>query len=847
MGKPLQVHHLHPLSVPSAVAYEATRSKHSRGGHIHLAHSTLFAALFAALLACPLLSQAQQAASVEGKTSSTPAAVAEDTNAANAADATNAASPAPASPATPKTARSPSTAAKKADTGPRQLGAVTVTAQRREQKIQDVPVPITAISGDYLENANIHNSNDVTRLVPNFSAQSSGGLTSKPRWFLRGIGSNDPSVNLEGPIGIYQDDVFIALASSQVFPIYDQQRVEVLRGPQGTLWGKNTTGGAVNFISQKPTFDYDGYAKLGIGNYGTRTIEAAVGGPIKDDALAGRVSFRCDETSGYAHNNFTGGSQPDYSDCGGRIQLLAVLSDNFTALVNAHFARYSGTASPSYPIGINAGGADNYGFVPSYGISPQIGDSFYAGNSQVTNDTAGASVTLNYQFDRLKLTSISAIETAHDDLLQQPGTAPSPLVPNQSGTYSQADFRQISQELRLASPQTDRFNWLVGYMFFDSSLDYQSVSATIAPTARTAYLSQPLHQADQSNAFFGSATFNFTDRIALTGGIRYTRETKTVEESRIASGAAGSVVFNNPGTWWPLSSVSPAPRSPALSNVSLGATDTWSQTTFDVSPQYKITKDALVYARFATGFRSGGFNPTLSVTNGAVVPEVQPETLTDYEIGLKTAWLDHRLIFNAAVFDYQMKNLQLNVQTPNPSGLPNQTSSTTQNAANGKVQGVEFEIQALPTDNLRLWTGIGFLNAHYTNFQTYQGTQLLNASGNSFYRTPHTSITVGADYRVPLPEAVGGSVLFSTDWSYRSAIFYNAVIQNDPLQREGGYTLGNVSLTYTSPNKKYDISVYANNVLNKSYVILSQVAANGSYPTALGEPRYFGVSGTFRW
>ncbi|SDB91298.1 iron complex outermembrane recepter protein [Paraburkholderia lycopersici] len=747
---------------------------------------------------------------------------------------------APAATAPKRAAR----ATAKADTAPKQLGAVTVTAQRREQKIQDVPVPITVISGDYMEQGNIHNSNDIARLVPNFSAQSSGGLTSKPRWFLRGIGSNDPSVNLEGPIGIYQDDVFIALASSQVFPIYDQQRVEVLRGPQGTLWGKNTTGGAVNFISQKPTFDYDGYAKLGIANYGTRQIEAAVGGPIKEDALAGRVAFRCDETSGYAHNNYTGKNQPDYSDCGGRVQLLALVSSNFSALVNAHFARYSGTASPSYPIGINAGGADNYGFIPSYGANPQIGDPFYAGYSNVTNDTAGASVTLNYQIGRLKLTSISAIETAHDDILQQPGTPPSPRVPNQSGTYSHTDFRQLSQELRLASPQTDRLNWLIGYMYFDSSLDYQSVSATIAPSTRTAYLSQPLHQADQSNAFFGSATFNLTNRAALTGGVRYTRETKTVQESRLASGAAGSVVFNNPGTWWPLSAVG----SSTLSSTSLGASDSWSQTTFDLTPQYKLSEDALVYGRFATGFRSGGFNPSIVVANGvASIPVAQPETLTDYELGIKTAWFDKRLILNAAIFDYQLKNLQLNVQTPNPAGIPNQTTSTLQNAANGKIQGLEFELQALPTNNLRLWAGLGFLNAHYTNFVTYQGTQQVDASGNSFYRTPHTTITAGLDYRVPVPEPVGGSLLFSTDWSYRSGIYYNAVIQNDPVQKEGGYTLGNVSLTYSAPSKKWDVTVYVNNVLNKSYVILSQVAANGAYPTALGEPRYVGVNGTFRW
>jgi len=754
-----------------------------------------------------------------------------------------------ASPASAASAVAPSKASKKKPTtaavnaAPKQLGAVTVTAQRREQDIQDVPVPVTAVSGSYLETANMTNSNDIARVVPNFSAQSSGGLTSKPRWFLRGIGSNDPSVNLEGPIGIYQDDVFIALASSQIFPIYDQQRVEVVSGPQGTLWGKNTDGGAINFVSQKPTFDYDGYAKLGFGNYGTRNIEAAVGGPIKDDALAARVSFRCDETNGYAHNNYTGSNQPNYTDCGGRIQLLALLADNFTALVNAHFASYKGSASPSYPIGIHAGGADNYGFIPTYGTDPQIGDSFYAGYSNVTNDTAGASVTLNYQFDRLKLTSISAIETAHDDLLQLPGTAPSPLVPNQSASYSTSDFRQVSEEIRLASPQTDRWNWLVGYMFFDSSLDYQSVSATIAPSTSTSYLSQPLHQADQSNALFGSTTYNFTDRLSLTAGLRYTRETKSVEESRIVSGAAGSVVFNNQATFWPLSSVS----SP-LTTTNLSAGGSWSQTTFDLTPQYKLSQDALVYARYATGFRSGGFNPAIAVTAGVpTIQAIQPETLTDYEVGFKSAWLDKRVIFNVSAFDYQLKNIQLNVQEPNPLGLPNQTTSTTQNAANGTVRGLEFEAQLLPTENLRLWTGLGFLDAHYTNFLTYQGTTLVNASGNTFYRTPHSTVTLGADYRVPFFSAIGGSLLFSTDWSYRSHIFYNAVVQNDPVQQEGGYVLGNVSVTYTDPTKKWDLELYANNVLNRSYVILSQVAANGAYPTALGEPRYFGITGTYHW
>jgi iron complex outermembrane recepter protein len=757
---------------------------------------------------------------------------------------------APSSPPSAGAASAPPTAAAaaagEAGTGaPAQtrLSDVVVTAKKRVEKAQDVPLPIAVASGQQIIDENITTSNDVARITPNLSGQVTGSRSTHPRWFLRGIGTNDSSVNLESPISIYVDEVLVGYTVLQSFPLFDLERVEVLKGPQGTLWGKNTTGGAISFVSRKPTFDPSGYVEGGLGDYGYRSAQAAYGGGILGDRLAARASFFYDEQSGWATNIRDGSKGPQFNDFNTRLQLLGNVTDDLDILVSGRLRLLNQGQSPSYFIGSQNGVVqpaiqpypNGPTYTPSYGDNPQIGDSFWAGPQSALLQTHGATATINYHFTGYTLTSIAAVDVATNDS-QSLGYNPNPAF-DQTGGFSHATSRQITEELRLTSPKADRFNWIAGLQYFDWHFYNDSASAIFGPTAsRKNFLDNRINQTDDSPAAFASATFNFTKALALTGGLRYTYDTKTVESQRLNATGAG-VTFSNLGNWNnPTSITSP------LTVLTIPQSADWSQVTYDVTPEYKITKDVLAFFRFAKGFRAGVFNPTIIPAVGtapAYLPKVNPEVLYDAELGLKSAWFDGRLVANAGAFYYLLHGIQLNVQQPNPNGIPGASTSTVQNAASGNVKGLELEVNALPIKGLRLQGGLGLLKATYTDFLTYQGTNTVNASGNAFYRTPRVSATLSAEYRVPVTQDT--AVALGTDWLFRSMIYDNAVIQNDPVQTVPGYAIGNVELRYIIKGGRLTVQGYVKNVANADYRILSQVVASGAYPTNLGDPRTLGV------
>jgi len=718
-----------------------------------------------------------------------------------------------------------------------------VTAKKRVEKVQDVPLPIAVASGQQIIEQNITTANDVARITPNLSGQVTGSRSARPRWFLRGIGTNDPSVNLESPISVYVDEVLVGYPALQSFPLFDLERVEVLKGPQGTLWGKNTTGGAISFVSKKPTFDPSGYIEGGLGDYGYRSAQAAYGGPILGDRLAARASFFYDEQSGWATNIRDGSKGPQFNDFSTRLQLLGNVTDDLDILVSGRLRFLNQGEAPTYSIGSQNGMIqpaiqpypNGPTYTPAYGDNPQIGDSFWLGPQSALLQTHGATATINYHFFGYTLTSIAAVDVATNDS-QTLGYNPNPAF-DQTGTFSHAASRQISEELRLTSPKADRFNWIAGLQYFDWHFYNDSASAIFGPTAsRKNFLDNRINQTDVSPAAFASATFNFTRALALTGGLRYTYDTKDVETQRLNATGAG-VTFSNLGNW-----NSPTSITSPLTVLSIPQSANWSQVTYDVTPEYKITKDVLAFFRFAKGFRAGTFNPTIIPAAGtapAYLPKVNPEILYDWELGLKSAWFDGRLIANAGAFYYLLHGIQLNVQQPNPNGIPGASTSTVQNAAGGNVKGLELELNALPIRGLRLQGGLGLLRARYTDFETFQGANTVNASGNAFYRTPWISATLSAEYRVPVTKET--AVALGTDWLFRSLIYDNAVVQNDPVQTVPGYAIGNVELRYIIKNGRLTIQGYVKNVANADYRILSQVVASGAYPTNVGDPRTYGV------
>lgn len=718
---------------------------------------------------------------------------------------------------------------------------VTVSAEKREESIQDVPQAITAIRGRDITFLDIDSPNDLGRLVPNFSAQSSSGRGAKPRWFIRGMGSNDPSVNLESAVGVYQDEVYVGLPAAQNFPIFDLERVEVLRGPQGTLWGKNTTGGAVSILSRAPSFDNSGYARVNLGDYGAQILQGAYGGGVIDNVLAARASFYYERGPTYAKNLYTGQNGPDLNDFAGRLQFLAKIGDGGQYTLNLHTRQLTGGVGISYPIGINAGGADNNGFIPVYGTDPHVGDPYYAGLTDSTQRTYGVTGNGSWNFDNgISVVSITNFDWTNVYSRVTPGSPPVG-APDQTSTLGTTAYRQVSQELRLQSPAQDRLTWVLGYSYFENYFNVLAVSATVAPATRTAYTRTTLIQHGDSNAVFGNLKYSFTDALALTIGLRDTFDHKNVDETTRQGGARGTVLFNNVGDPFPPNAIAAKPGS-VISNFALGGNRTWNVLTYDVTPEYQVTDNIKAYARVARGFRAGAFNPTITTVGvpTPVIAQTNPETLFSYEGGIKSQWFDNRLVFNLSAFHYTLKNIQLNVQQANPNGIANATTSTIQNAASGWDEGLEFEITASPIDNLHISSGISFIDTRYKNFFTFQGSTLVDASGNQFYRSPKFTGTIDVAYTVPLDDY--GAITLDTDWSYRSHIYHNAVVQNDPVQETNGYGIGNIRLSYLTPNGKLEFTAYSNNVLNQSWKILAQVPNNGAYPVALGQPRTSGIS-----
>jgi len=707
------------------------------------------------------------------------------------------------------------------------LENVVVTAERREDSAQKVPVPISVVSGRTLDDVNAGSSaTQITRFIPNTSSATIDN--ERPRWWIRGIGTGDQRANTVSPVGIYLDDVYLNNVDATSFPLFDLERVEVLKGPQGTLWGKNTTAGAINFISRKPDFkDNPGYLKLDGGSQNNRTVEGAGGAVLVPDKIAARVSFRHNERDGLAQEKTLGGRSGDSEDDALRVQVAVNFSDTLDGVFNLHYRKYhsdgnglDGSTGGVLARGIN--GTNGFGYTPR--LSRTNVDYNVQGHDELEHK--GASGTLNWQLGDLTLTSITAFEDVTRTISGDSDYTPLDL----SRGYRDLHSRQWSEELRLASPKEQRLSWVTGVHYFKEQLNYNESRAAVDPTYVTPYFnSTETDQDDTSYAIFGSTTYHFSDPLSLTTGLRWTRETKDIDLDRVA--ATGTAVFSDPSHWWSRSSVSSPLAVTAVQNQS----KTWNDFTWDVTPEYQINDNARVYFRYARGFRSGGFNT--GATTQATVATVSPEYLSAYELGFKSEWLDHRLNLNGSVFYYDYKDIQLNSVVGTSSG----SVSTLTNGGSGKVRGAELELEALPVDGLHLQAGIGLLHTEFTDYQSAAD----DYSGNRFVRAPNVSATFGVEYRYPLE--IGGYLIPQTDWSYRSRQFYFANNQTDPALQEGAYTLGNASLAWESHDEKLRISLYSQNVTDRKYVNHSLPVANGGNAIFFGDPRTFGLSVTTRW
>jgi iron complex outermembrane receptor protein len=726
------------------------------------------------------------------------------------------------------------------------LPSVTVTAQKREEDVQDVPTTVSVLNGKDLEDKGIGRSaSEILNYVPNASAGTQ--LHGRPRWWIRGVGAGNQQIDISSPVGFYLDEVYISNANATGFPLFDLDQIQVLSGPQGTLWGKNTTGGAIAISSVKPSFnetDNDDYVKVDYGSYNDKIVEGAVGGVIIPERLAGRISFHQEDSDGRFTNLATGQKDGGLQDGAIRGQLLAELTPNLEALLNVHYRKYdtSGaiTTVASYsPTGIYRGS-----YIPS--TDPNTVDSNAPNNSNTSQN--GASLNLKWQIGKYTLNSITGYEDYSATTLAD--TDYTPLEGSRS--YTDATSRQYTQEFRLTSPREDRWNWITGLYYFNEKVDSNTAAAdlgTLASSSGTfgtpSYSDTIYSQKAESVALFGSNTFNFTDQLKATLGARYTEETKDLTFSRINSVNLGaSNPYGNVGTWW--STFNPAYTGNA-GTFNASRSTTWNALTYDFTPEYKLTPDSLVYYKFAHGVKSGGYNT--AAASLAALQTVAPETLNSNEIGYKSEWFDKKLKFDATAFHYDYDNIQVNVVAP-LSGVPGTTTTSyLQNASRGHAYGAEFLVEALPLYNLHLSGNLGLLHTQFDEFQAVTGA---NLSGNQFVRSPHVNALITADYFIPVNN--GAKVILGADTHFQSQQYYFVTPQdtvNRAFTQQGAYSVTNFRVSYSSDKDKYTVTAYSNNLFDKKYLnhaLPSDVPGVVNGDTVYwAQPRTVGLSFIARW
>ncbi len=733
------------------------------------------------------------------------------------------------------------------------IGDIVVTAQRREQNLQDVPVAVTAFSGDTMAELGIQSSSDIAGVVPNLEIGLPGGEGNQPLIYIRGVGLADTNSNNAGPNGVYVDEVYIASPGAQTFQLFDLDRVEVLKGPQGTLYGRNATGGAINFITAKPSRDFQAQASLSYGSFDTITGEAAIGGPISD-AVRFRISGTGTHSNGYVHNLLTGRRENGQGSFALRGQLALDITDNFDALLGVHGGKVD-VRSPQYrslglldpdtgfttPCAPDAIMANQCGNVFGY-VSPE---GFYDGNydrsDRLVVKNWGTSARLNWHFGDITLTSISAYDW--NDKLHREDTDASPfrLLDIDYGVRSKA----FTQELRL-SGTGGGVNWVVGGYYLHETLN-QNQTGDLFGEVRAALpdgagdpdglatggipvlFSRTLNrQTTNAASIFGQAEIELTPALRATIGGRYNYERKRfqaalqLEENEILAldDDDNVVVVPIPGGVIPVYAFD---NRKSFRNVS-----------FKIGLDYDIAPDVMAYASISTGFKSGGFNGGfLSFDPAEAAVQAQPfdeETLTAYEIGLKSTMFDRRLRFNAAAFYYDYKDLQLYTLI-NTGAIP---LSLLDNAANATIYGAEFELIAKPADRFDITLNLGLLDTEVKDFVTATA----DYSGNRLALSPTVTFSGTANYEVPV--SAGLALAFQPSASYRSGQYFSA--DNNPLLKQKGYWLLGGRIALKDEDGRWEAAVFGRNLTRKKYINYAvDLSDFGFIEQFRGEPRMFGV------
>lgn len=693
------------------------------------------------------------------------------------------------------------------------LGSVTVTARKREETLQEVPVAVTAFTADSLDRLNVEDLSDLDAQVPNLTIYAARGSSSTITAYIRGVGQSDPLWGVDPGVGIYMDDVYIARPQGALLDVFDVDRIEVLRGPQGTLYGKNTIGGAIKYISRGLPTSFDGFASVTVGNYNQLDVKAAIGGPIGgDDALRGRIAVASLNRDGFGENVVTHQDVSDKEILALRGQLGAYVSDDLNIQFAFDWMDDQSGVRGAKMLAANRFAPGTQPLSSRYDVRngmPNINDTTIKGASATVNWNANE----NWAFKYVLAKRESDTETNIDfDTLQN-------KIADVKAFYSD---QQVSHELQANYDAGGRARGVMGIYAFDGEAGGQVLNnffnLSFGDTQGIVYT--------KSIAAYADWTFDLTEQLKLDVGVRYTDEDK---RAKVLNRGYRDATFTTPN---------------GVVAANFDKRIGFKNTSPKVSLDYQITPDILLYGLATRGFKSGGYNIRAQAT--AVPRSAEPfddEVVDSYEIGSKMSFRDQTMFLNLAYFHNKYKDIQLSVFTAydsNGDGTNDAFFGDFTNAGSGTVDGLEVEYQWLPNQNWLISGNLAWLDAKYDEF-LYAGVNI--AKEQEFTNAPEFSGALNVEYRTDLSS--GGNLAARVGYSYQSDVVATTEIRRTgavPITQDG-YGLVNAGVTWKSGGP-WTVSLQGTNLADKEYRTTgySLNSALGVFTGFYGAPRQYTLS-----
>lgn len=728
------------------------------------------------------------------------------------------------------------------------LEEITVTARRREESLQETPISVSAFSAQQIETRGILRTTDVGKYTPNVqfdsvATESGGGASTQV--YIRGIGQSDHVITVEPGVGVYLDGVYIGKSVGSLLDTVDVEQVEVLRGPQGTLFGRNTIGGAISITSKRPTEEFEGGVEVTLGDYDRIDGRLFVSGPMTD-TLRGRLSLSTQNRDGHVDRvGFdvspqiaakTGETQGNVDRMSGRLALEWDITSDLMATVTADLSvireetpgqfllatdetaalvgLYNNVQVTTGECALTAGAARLSNPIcqnEQYEFGLDDLKTTQSGPNQSDVDVRGLGLTLDWKVGDFDLKSITSYREVEVDVNQNLS-----IHPYHFSTIAQdIELENFSQELQLSSTAFDgRLSYLAG--FYYSSEEGRQVFPVLFRDF--GFDSGGLID-DNSWAVFAQGTYDITDKLALTAGVRYTDETR-----RFDPGLQHLHRYTDPDA-------RPVPGYINVLDGAFGPLGTnlfppgkYKRTSDGVTPMaslsYQFTDDLMVYALYAEGFKGGGFSmryfpaivPPPGLTGDDIIGYADPETANSYEIGMKGEFFDNRLRLNTSLFyvDYEDFQTTLNVDVGGPLTVP-----TLSNAGTATIEGVELEVDAVPTDWLSIQASLGYMDAEYKTFTPEMLNEFPNADTFIFQQTPELTLHLGGT--VTFFDNDSGLLYLRSDYSWTDD--QQKDFANDPRAFQNSYGILDASLTYTTADDKWLVSLGGTNLTDKIYSI----------------------------